>query len=61
MFSQILKENNAQISVELIIVLAAVVAIVLILISQLQKTSVKGAKKFGDKADDIFDKIDDIK
>lgn len=61
MFSKILKENKAQISVELIIVLAAVVAIVLILVSQLQKTSVKGAKKFESKADDIFDEIDDIK
>lgn len=54
-------ENKAQISVELIIVLAAVVAIVLILVSQLQATSEEGSKKFEETSDSVFKKIDDIK
>jgi len=54
-------ENKAQISVELIIVLAAVVAVVLILVSQLQATSEEGSKKLADTSDNIFKKIDDIK
>lgn len=58
---KLLKESKAQISIELIIVMAAVVAIVLVLVSQLQKTSVSGAKKIDEKTKDIFDKIDEIK
>lgn len=54
------KESKAQVSIELIIVLAAVVAIVLVLVSQLQKTSASGAKKIDEKTKDIFDKIDAI-
>ena len=54
-------ENKAQISVELIIVLAAVVAVVLILVSQLQATSEEGSKKLEDTSKSIFKKIDDIK
>ncbi len=57
--SRILEERG-QISVELIIVLAAVVAIVLILVSQLQKTTTKGAKAISQKTDDIFKEISDI-
>lgn len=56
-----LQEEKAQVSIELIIVLAAVVAIVLVLVSQLQKTSASGAKKIDEKTKDIFDKIDEIK
>ncbi|MDO8648057.1 MAG: hypothetical protein Q7R70_06635 [Candidatus Diapherotrites archaeon] len=54
------KESKAQVSIELIIVLAAVVAIVLVLVSQLQKTSASGAKKIDEKTKDIFAKIDEI-
>ncbi len=57
----VMGEEKAQISVELIIVLAAVVAVVLILVSQLQATSDAGAKKLKDSSDDVLDKIDDIK
>lgn len=53
-------EEKAQISVELIIVLAAVVAVVLVLVSQLQSTSDAGAEKLEKKASDVFKKIDDI-
>lgn len=57
----VFQESRAQISVEMLIVLAAVVAVVLVLVSQLQKTGVEGAKKIEAKAEDVFDKIDDIK
>ncbi len=56
-----LSSSRAQISVEMIIILAAMVALVLVLVSQLQKTGTEGAKKIEQKADDIFKKIDDIK
>ncbi len=52
--------ERAQVSIELIIVLAAVVAIVLLLVSQLQKTAEKGADVFSKKSDSIFKEIDDI-
>lgn len=54
-------EENAQISVELIIVLAAVVAVVLVLVSQMQATSADGSKKLKETSDDVLKKIDDIK
>ncbi len=53
-------DEKAQVSIEMIIVLAAVVAIVLLLVSQLQSTAEKGAKAFDKKADAIFEEIDDI-
>ena len=54
------KKSRAQVSVEMILVLAALVAVALVLVSQLQKTGVKAAEKLEAKADGIFDKIDDI-
>ena len=54
-------DEKAQISVELIIVLAAVVAIVLILVSRLQSTAEEGTKLINRKTEDIFDEIRDIK
>lgn len=54
-------DSRCQISVELIILLAAVVAIVLILVSQLQETGTKGAEKIKQKTEDIFSEIDKIK
>ena len=57
---ELLKEEKAQISVELIIVLAAVVAVVLVLVSQMQATSEAGTKKLKDKSDSVLKKIDDI-
>ncbi len=52
--------QKAQISVELIIVLAAVVALVLLLVSQLQQTSEEGTKVIEEKSKKIFQEIDDI-
>jgi len=56
----ILKESKAQISVELIIVLAAVVAVVLILVSQMQATSEEGSKKLKETSTSVLKKIDEI-
>lgn len=61
MKANLFEENKAQISVELIIVLAAVVAVVLILVSQLQSTSEEGSKKLKETSDSVLKKIDDIK
>jgi uncharacterized protein (UPF0333 family) len=58
---KVFSEAKAQISVELIIVLAAVVALVLVLVSQLQATGTKGAAKINEKTEDIFSEIDKIK
>ena len=55
-----LREEKAQISVELIIVLAAVVAVVLVLVSQLQATSEQGSEKLEKTANEVFNKIDEI-
>ncbi len=52
--------STAQISVELIIVLAAVVALVLLLVSQLQETSKEGAKIIEEKSKKIFQEIEKI-
>ncbi|MCX6798670.1 MAG: hypothetical protein NTW59_01065 [Candidatus Diapherotrites archaeon] len=53
-------DAKAQISVELIIVLAAVVALVLLLVSQLQQTSSEGTKVIEEKSKKIFQEIEDI-
>ena len=52
--------SKAQISVELIIVLAAVVALVLLLVSQLHSTGEEGAKVIGEKSKKIFEEIEKI-
>ena len=53
-------EKRAQISIELIIVMAAVVAVVLLLVTQLQDSSEKGINKLAKKTKDVFDEIDAI-
>lgn len=61
MINKIIKDKNAQISAEMIILLAAIVAIVLVIITQLQKTTTKANKTVEGTADKIFTKITDIK
>lgn len=56
----LLHESRAQISIELIIVMAAVVAVVLLLVTQLQSSSKTGVDKLQKKTKDIFDEIDKI-
>ena len=58
--NSIFREERAQISVELIIVLAAVIAVVLVLVSQLQATSEEGSKVLEETAEDVFKKINNI-
>lgn len=60
MEQKLLSEESAQISIELIIILAAVVAVVLVLVTQLQSTSADGTKKLDETAEKVFEKIDDI-
>jgi len=55
-----LKETKGQISIELIIILAAVVALVLLLVGQLQDTSEEGVKVINDKSKKIFNEIEKI-
>lgn len=55
-----LSEQKAQVSIELIIVLAAVVALVLLFVTQLQKTGAKGTQAIEQTSDKIFDKIGEI-
>ena len=52
--------TKAQVSVELIIVLAAVVALVLLLVSQLHSTGEEGAKVIQEKSKKIFEEIKKI-
>lgn len=54
------KHERAQVSIEMIIVLAALVAIVLLLVSQLQKTAEQGTEVFDKKSESIFKEIDKI-
>jgi preprotein translocase subunit SecG len=55
------EKQKAQSSAELIIVIAAVLAVAVILVKQLQETASKGAKKMGEKSDKLFKEIDKIK
>ncbi len=60
MLREFFSDKRAQISVELIIVLAAVVALVLLLVQQLQETSSQGTEVIEEKSKEIFKQIEDI-
>ena len=53
--------EKAQISIEFIIIIAAIVAVVLILVGWMQDTATTGTEKMDKKTEDIFDAIDKIK
>ena len=57
----LVKEENAQISAELILVIAAVLAVAIILVKQLQDTAKAGSKKLEEKSEKILKEIDKIK
>jgi uncharacterized protein (UPF0333 family) len=59
-FKKIIKDEKAQISAEMIILIAAIIAIVLVVITQLQKTTNKASKAVDNKADDVFKQIKKI-
>lgn len=52
--------SRAQVSVEMLIVAAALVGLVLFLVSQLQTTGQSAAQKISQKSDQILDKIDEL-
>lgn len=54
------REERAQISAELIIIMAAILAIAFIVVTQLQSTAQKGSEKLGNKTEDVLNKIDEI-
>lgn len=54
-------DDDAQVSAELLIVIAALVAVALVLVTQLQNTAQKGKKVLSNATDKVFDEIADIK
>lgn len=54
-------EQKAQISAELIIVIAALVAVAMVLVSQLQKSAKQGSDALEKKTNAVWDEIDKIK
>ena len=55
------KEERAQISAELIIIIAAVLAIALVLIKNLQSTVAEGSTKMNNSSGEILTEIENIK
>ncbi|MFH1056257.1 MAG: hypothetical protein V1717_00445 [Candidatus Micrarchaeota archaeon] len=55
------KDERAQVSAELLIVIAALVAVALVLISQLQNTAERGKEVLSNATDNAFEEIADIK
>ncbi len=50
-------DNKGQVSAELIIVIAAVLAVAMIFITQLTETAQKGSAELGNKSDDLIEAI----
>jgi uncharacterized protein (UPF0333 family) len=55
-----IKDTRGQLSAELIIILAALIAIAAIVITQLTKTTNKASEKIDAKTEDIFEDIDKV-
>jgi len=55
-----LKESRAQISAEMIIVLAALLAVAIILVTKLSGTSKQAANKVDEKTNSLLENIDDM-
>ena len=54
------KCEKGQVSVELLIIMAVVVGIAALLVTQLGNTSSTSAQKINNKSKDLFDKIDNL-
>lgn len=54
---EFLREDRAQVSAELIIVIAALIAVAIVLITQLQNTAKKGSKVLAQETDKAFKEI----
>lgn len=52
--------ERAQVSIEMIVLLAAVIALVLLIVSRLQASGTKAADAFDGKMKDVFKEIDKI-
>ena len=57
----LLKDSKAQVSAELILVMAAVLAVAILLVKQLQDTAKSGSKKLDEKTEKVLKEIDKIK
>jgi len=55
-----LEDNVAQISAEMIIVLAALLAVAIILVTKLSSTSKQAADKVDEKTTSLLEKVDDM-
>lgn len=54
-------DSRAQVSAELLIVIAAVVALAIVLVSQLQQSAKTGAQNLEKKTKDAWDEVNKIK
>ncbi|MDO8339028.1 MAG: class III signal peptide-containing protein [Candidatus Burarchaeum sp.] len=54
------RQSRAQVSIELIIILAAVLAVALILVVQLQKTAVKGSEAVEKQGDAALNQVNSM-
>lgn len=54
------KQSRAQVSIELIIILAAVLAVALILVVQLQKTAVKGSEAVEKQSEGALNEVNNM-
>ncbi len=54
-------DEKAQVSAELIIIIAALMAVAVIFITQLEKTAKTGKAVLSNKTSEVFDEIKDIK
>ncbi len=54
-------EEKAQISLEMILVLAALVALALLVVSKMQSSATKAGKAVDEYADKLFNEIEEIK
>lgn len=57
----LLNDSKAQVSAELILVMAAVLAVAILLVKQLQDTAKSGSKKLDEKTEKVLKEIDKIK
>lgn len=55
-----IEDKKGQLSVELIIILAALIAVAAIVITQLTKTTNKASEKIDTKTEEVFDNIESI-
>ncbi|NUN11394.1 hypothetical protein HUU53_02005 [Candidatus Micrarchaeota archaeon] len=54
-------DESGQVSAELLVLVAAIIAVALVLVSQLQNTALKGKKAVSEASEKVFKEISDIK